>query len=214
MLKKCTLIAVFLLLTSSVFAYEQGAMLLSPRIGFGINNTKIDDYDFPGVDRKLSMAWNIGLDFNYFFMDNLSFLTGLLYESENISYKGSMPGIPEIGFPATTVEADMDFSFITIPIGIRYFFSEYFLVGGGLYFGLSFNPTATVKIPGWGVNQSGDLEGVKNDFGLFVDLGGIYKLSEQGALSAYIRFKQGLKEIGGDTKTQTITLNFAYSFKF
>ena len=201
MLKKCTLIAVFLLFTSSVFAFEQGSMLLSPRIGFGINNTKIDE---SGIDNELSMAWNIGLDFNYFFMDNFSFLAGLLYESETISYKESDPDIGEI-------KSDLNFSYITIPIGIRYFFAEHFLVGGGLYY--AFSNDASISGSLGGMRMSIDIDS-ENDFGLFIDLGAIYKLSEQGALSAYIRFKQGLKEVAPDTRTQNITLNFAYSFKF
>ena len=206
MLKKYLFVIVLLFFSSTLFAYEEGEAILYFNGGFGFSMGDDVYYD---ATPEVMAAWNLGIGFEYFFLKetearfpiNLSFTTGLLYEKQPLSYKDKDYGS----------KTNFNFTYITIPMGIRILFSEFFFIGSGLYYAKTLGHDVTINSV-----YMGKLIDVKDDFGLYGDFGLDFKLSDSGSLLLYFRSKMGLveKQKGSKLKTTAGTLNIACGIRF
>jgi len=208
MLKKSLFVIVLLFFSSTLFANEENEekdKVFYLKAGYGVsfgNNVYEDAMPQPIA------VWNLGLAFEYYPIKELtssipldiSFNAELLYEKQPISYKTDYD-----------VKMNFNFTYITIPVGLRIIFSDFFLIGSGLYYAKTLKSNSTLdSVP------VGPLVDVKDDIGLFVDLGLKFNMFETNSLMLYIRPKLGFVELEkyNKVKTQAITFNAAYGFKF
>ena len=205
MLKKSIYIAILLLLSSPLLAYEKGDKIFYLKGGYGFS---IGDDIYKDATPNPIAAWNAGLAFEYFFVNspqnyfpiNISFISELLYEKQPVSYRVQYND-----------KLNYNFSYVTIPIGVGIIFSEFFLINSGLYYAKKYKSYVTLDSM-----SIGKLDNAKDDIGLFGDFGLNFKISELSNLVLYIRSKVGLVELqkNSDLHAYAITINAAYGFKF
>ena len=199
-MKKYLLTLIFLLISSAIFANEKGDMFLAPKAGIGFS---IPPEIYLNANSDWATVLNIGIAFDYFFIDKFAFTTELLYEYQPMHYNYTF-------FNATHI---FNFNYITIPMGVRYYW-KYVLAGTGLYYGIKLKNKEALREEGT-TNTIGSLDD-KNDIGIFFDFGLNLKLFETNNLSIYARYKYGFLELIEEypLRTNTLTFNIAYGFKF
>ena len=207
MIKKCFFLTIFLLFASTLFAYEKGGVFFCLKGGIGASfPVSYNNYKkTPGRMPEIALVWNTGVSLEYSFKDNIIFNAELLYEYQPLFYKDRRANITYI----------YDFSYITIPAGIRFIFAERFLVGAGLHYSFKINSAHSAKSRNVKISLE-PLPNEQNDIGIFVDIGLNFKLSETNNLSAYFRVKHGFIDVIKDTKiiANAATINAAYNFMF
>lgn len=224
MKKTFLFMTVLLCLSSSLFAYAPGNKLLYGGFGFGLSSADSDalsgrDFGlFKDSDPELyknsecdpAFAYSAGAAFDYFFMKNLAVTTGLSYDSTPVRISYDKNTAPD------NVEYTYNLAFLTVPVGVHYFIEDMLIVGGGFYFAKDVSNDAKIEE---GYERDSMHLRINNDFGLFLDLGGNFKVTEEGSIIAFIRYKHGLSEVYDDTdiisdiKVRTITLNLAYGIR-
>jgi hypothetical protein len=158
------------------------------------------------------LAYNIGVMYDYFVFDRFSVTFGLSYDSNPVSYK----------YPKRTaandLEIDIKFAFITIPVGVHYYFFDHLLVGGGMYLGIPVRDDFEMK---YGSAKASDELTTNNDFGMFFDLGYNFDITEQHNILLSMRYKHGFSKVYSDDdmitniKLSTLyILQLAYGYKF
>lgn len=236
MLKKSGLVLVLLFFSTSLFAFSQGEKYLYPLIGAGFSSSSsealkgrelgyviyasADGTEFKDPESEASFAWSMGVMFDYFFSDNMSFTAGITYDSSPA----------EIKYPANTApDGDLvitaSYKFLTIPVGLHYVINNFLLIGGGFYYANVMDDKVVIKDDA----DSFTYPNVKsnNDAGIFIDAGLTFDMSEESNILIFARYKHGMSEVNdgalvapsGETivdevKMQTLTINAAYGIKF
>ena len=225
-MNKFLLITILLLLSSpSLFAFNQGEAIFYPTAGIGGSTASLEaasgeelglyvDGDptlWNNAKSEWRLAWNLGVAFDYFLNNNLALTSGLLYESRPF----------RVVYHKNTAEHDIvldgNFTFFTIPLGLKYY-TNVFYFGGGLYYSILLSNETETK---YGSNTSkDDLEEAKDDFGVFADIGLNFNMSGDNNLLIFARYQQGLvkvyteEDIITDIKLRAVTLNISYGIKF
>lgn len=222
-MKKYFFLFIFLLLCNSLFAMSTGDKIVYPSFGIGfsggnfkaINGQDLgllisgDSTMYKNPSPELSFAYNLGFGFDYFMTDKVALSAGIYYENRPCLV------VYEKNTAANDFEVEFDFSFLTIPIGLRYYFEMLFL-GGGLYYGKLLSDDATVKAD---YTVDVQLEDTHDDIGFFLDFGFSHQLSETGSIIIFARYKRGLtyvydaEDIVTDLKIIDLTINFGYGIR-
>jgi opacity protein-like surface antigen len=223
--KRYVLCGVFFFLAMSIAAQKAGEKIIFLGFGFGSSFSGADAISgsdlgtmmnppsstyWNNADSETSFAYNIGAMFDYFPIDKLALTVGLYYEHTPVKYT----------YPKRTLSYDFEFtgnfSFLTIPAGVHYFFTDWFFLGGGLYFGLPVNDDVEIELG----PASGSLElQTNNDIGLFLDIGGNFAVTENGSVLVSLRYKYGLTKVYDkydmitNIKMRTFMINVAYGIK-
>lgn len=164
---------------------------------------KDDEYGYPVV-------WGLGVMADYFVTDRIAVTTGISLDSSE--FRTEYP--PNTAYGSISIKAD--FSFMTIPAGIHYYFEKFLVAGGGFYFAKLLSDEGTVQVGD--VSVGGSL-GAKDDFGIFIDLGFNCKLNSGNSVVVFARYKRGLlkiydeDDIVTDISLRTLTLNVAYGIR-
>lgn len=163
---------------------------------------------FRDGESEVQTAWNIGIGADYFFNQTLSLTAGLYYDSKPLKFV----------YPRNTALNDLVFeanaAFITVPMGLRVHLNGFFF-GGGLYAGFLVNDDVDIKA-GDVTIATGELDG-NSEFGLFVDVGVDFSVSEKGSILVFVRYEHGLsyyynkEDIITDIKTRSLQLNVGYA---
>ena len=161
---------------------------------------------FNDAEAEADSAVNFGGDFIYF-ISNVALTTGLMYERKDFI----------ITYPKNTASTDLKYEisskFLTVPLGLRYYF-EIFYLGGGIYYGRALDDadvTATAV-----TTAEFELE-IDDDFGIFFDFGANYLFTETIGIDVYLRYEHGISEIYSendlitDIKTRTLFINVGVS---
>lgn len=222
------IVLVFSFVSVSAYAHEVGTTYINISGGLGISSASYEAWtgetvglelgDPPDVtlvddaETRPGGAVNFGADFNYFLAENLSLLGGLYYDYR--SFKTVYPK----NTSTDDLEISFDFSFLTIPVGFRYY-ADILLLGGGLYYGILLTADGEAKAGSTTLSE-GELEDTNDDVGIFLDLGLRFDVSETGGFITYLRYKHGLVNVFDeedvivtDIKLVDLTLNFGYSMK-
>ena len=214
MLKKCLFIITLLLFSSTLFASERESMFVAGNtfVSFGAGaGLSFPPNVFHDATSKDEVVWNVGISLEHFLADKVSFTAELFYETLAMSYR----------YKHADTILTYDFGYITIPIGIRYVFSNSIFVGAGLYYGVRVRSDHYVTESGHKehiilLNDQGNTAKERNDIGLFTDIGYNFTLSESSKLSLYLRSKSGVIELAEDhgILARAGTFNAAFSFMF
>ncbi len=163
---------------------------------------------FNNGESEVQAAWNIGIGAGYYFNETLSLITGLYYDSKPLKFV----------YPRNTALNDLVFevnaAFITVPVGLRVHLNAFFF-GGGLYAGFLVNDDVDIKA-GDVTIATGELDG-NSEFGLFVDVGVDFSVSEKGSILVFARYEHGLsyyynkEDIVTDIKTRSLQFNVGYA---
>ena len=212
----------FLFFACNVYAFEQGTNIINLSGGLGISTGSADVYSgatvgeaiagdpslFSNAEPRAELAVNFGADINYFLTNNLAFLFGFYYDKTPF----------KTVYPKNTASEDLEtiinFTFFTIPVGIRYY-SDLFFFGAGFYYGILLNDDAEVKYGSTSADV--ELQDTHNNFGIFADLG---LSGGVNSFFGFIRYKRGLVNVYTDedmitnVKLIDITLNVGYCFQF
>lgn len=162
---------------------------------------KNDEYAYP-------VLWGAGVMVDYFISGNLAFTCGLSYDHSEFRTEYLLNG--PYGEDLTL---RVDFNFLTVPVGVHYYFSEYFLAGGGLYLGRLISDDFYVN------DESGGSIGGHDDIGIFLDMGLNFNITDSNSIMAFVRYKHGLvkvydeEDIVTDIKLRTVTVNLAMGFR-
>jgi hypothetical protein len=222
------LIVTIAICISSLNAQKAGDKILFAGFGFGVstadfeyivgsdvgyymfgNSTLFNDIE---ESDEGDLAYSIGVMYDYFVFDKFSVTVGLSYDNNPLSYK----------YPKRTasndLEINMKFAFITIPLGVHYYFFEHLLFGGGLYLGIPVRDDFEVK---YGYSKASDELPTDNDIGMFFDLGYNFNINDQHNILLSMRYKHGLSKVYSDDdmitniKIRTLyILQVAYGYKF
>jgi hypothetical protein len=147
---------------------------------------------------------------DYFIIDRLAITIGLYYEHSPVKY--TYPKRSSI----YDLEITGDFSFLTIPAGVHYFFTGWFFAGGGFYFGSTLNEEFEIK---YGPISASDKFQTNNDLGMFFDVGGNFAITEKASILASLRYKHGLSKVYDrddiitNIKMRAFMINAAYGIK-
>ena len=223
---KLTLITIlFFACSSSLFALSPGDTILYPGLGLGVSTGNADTWSGHDVgfvnsningwkDAKTdyySIAFSFGTGFDYLITDSLAITTGLSFDylPYKIVWQKRDPLVSDI-------KLDIEFAYITIPIGIRYYFS-YFIVGGGIYY--AFNIMSDIKLKEPMGDEKHNLD-AGNVFGFFIDLGLNFNVLEKNNFLVFVKYRQDLNAAYDDTgfhvtkiEMKALTLNLAYGIK-
>jgi hypothetical protein len=222
--KKVVLGGVFFFMALALCAQKAGDKIIFPGFGLGISSSDAEAWSgrdvgdavlsdptlFNDADSENSFAYSIGVMFDYFIIDKLALTAGLYYECLPVKYT----------YPKRSAAYDLEFSgeliSLTIPAGAHYFFTDWFFLGGGLYFGLPVSDDVETK---FGPNSASSELQTNNDIGLFLDIGCNFAITESGSILASLRYKYGLTKVYDeddiitDIKMRTFMVNLAYGIK-
>ena len=195
LMKKITLLVLFLLAGFTSMAQVEIGLMVSPTIS-SPRFIAEDKYNFKNEGSKLGMG--VGVIADYFFARNYAFSTGLIYRSEGgeISYRTVRE---ENGSTVTTQgQDDNSIQYIELPLSLKLFTNEvtpgtilYFQVGGSLNTKVAANVNNEKVISG---------EKVMKRFSIFeadAILGGgaEFQMGESTKLFAGITYHRGLSNI-------------------
>jgi len=223
MIKKILFSTVAILVSaSSVFAYTQGNIVVSPEVGIGLAFAQISKSykDEDGDDPKwktdgVGLNWSVGVNCNYFLMDSLSLMGGVSLDSSYVDVKN-----------VEKVKVETTMYRIIVPVGAHYHYNlspVQIVLGGGLYLG---TPPLYDKYKVKQEEETGNLKRTV-DLGLFVDAGVSFETTKTSNLFGFLRFKSDL--IGSDIKVKpedknkyeklwamrnmSVSLNVSYGFQ-
>ena len=180
--------------------YDKGNIFFGGKYGMGFSGYKYDHIvskiwssgtgDVTILEQRsaFAMVYSFGLDFGYFFRDNIAFVAELNLELSMYDYS----------YVWTIVETEeydkyiIPF-YITTPVGIHYFFAETFFIGGGLYYASLLNSE----------------EHAESHLGIFVDAGIGRKLNNN-IMRVFLRYQHGFD----NAKTWTATGCISYGWLF
>ncbi|MDR3237176.1 MAG: outer membrane beta-barrel protein [Spirochaetia bacterium] len=208
-----------------MFAFSNGDMLITPGFGLGASSGTATVWSgadlsyyltngsnttwFKDGTTKYSFAWSIGCGFDYFFNDSVSLTTGLSYDS--VPFKV----VYEKNTFISDCEITFKLSYLTIPLGVHWY-PSIFMIGGGLYYGLTLSNDAKIKVGSSSENFSADTSSV---LGFFIDAGVNLDVAN-GNLLLFAKFRSDLTyaytedgDLVTDVKTRAFTINAAYGFK-
>lgn len=215
---------VLLCISSSLFAYSPGTKLLYGGFGFGLSSADSDalsgaefgllkDSDpelYKNSECEPAFTYSAGAALDYFFMKDFAVTAGLSYDSTPVKISYDKNTAPD------DVEYTYNLAFLTVPVGVHYFIEDMLLVGGGFYFAKDVSNDARSKE---GYERDSMHLRVNNDFGIFLDLGGNFKVTDKGSILAFIRYKHGLVDVYDETdiisdiQMRALTLNVAYGIR-
>ena len=187
---KCFLIVFLLFVTSiTAYAFNEGNKYWVNRVSVGtasynyfversylVNNNWVYETEKKDGD---CFVFGGGLGVNYFFIDNFAF----------------------------TIELNMelnhgDLKHLSIPMGVNYFFGQYFFVGGGLYYGGS---------ESWRYSHSDARKTSGFHLGILVDGGLAFELAGRNMLRIFGRYNYGFEDV---IEPRILSLNVAVGFFF
>ena len=192
LMKKITLLVLFLLAGFTSMAQVEIGLMVSPTIS-SPRFIAEDKYNFKNEGGKLGLG--VGVIADYFFAQNYAFSTGLIYRSEGgeLSYRST----DESGNPIRPQD-DNSIQYIELPVTLKLFTNEvtpgtilYFQVGGSLNTKVSANVNNEKVING---------EKVMKRFSIFeadATLGGgaEFQMGESTKIFAGITYHRGLSNI-------------------
>ena len=161
---------------------------------------------------EAELAYNVGAMLDIFVMDKFAITFGLSYDYNPVSYKYPKRIAPN------DLEINMQFAFLTVSAGTHYYFFDHLVVGGGLYLGI---PVSKRFETSYDIASASDNLPLKNDIGLFLDLGYNFNIGDHHNILLSMRFKNGFTKIYTDTDIITnikmatfYILQVAYGYKF
>ena len=224
--KRCFQSIFMLCMCLPLFAFTPGEVKIYPYAGGGISLN--DSKDMGGDDlgnllygdptmfgasaHRPLLAYSLGGMVDYFLTESIAISTGLSYDylPSKIVYEGmTAPNDYDM-------EITIDFEYITVPAVIRYFFDEFFLIGGGLYYGFVLSDDIEVK---YGPDKEKSGLDSRDDLGFFVDMGLNFNVSENGSIITILRYKRGLRyvyseeDVVTDIRISSLELNIGYGFR-
>jgi hypothetical protein len=203
---------------------KAGIFQLGYQAGVGINGgsaktvsgsdlgyyTTGDENAFKDSKVEAGVAYNTGVNANYFVFNNLSIMTGLLYESKSLDVK----------YPKNTSNYDFEaafvFNFITIPIGLRYYFTDWFFLGAGFYYAM---PAGKAEREYKSSDKEKKSVSAESDYGFLVDLGFSFKITDKINLEFVTRYERGLAlvykkdDIVTDVKLTSLFFNAGVTYR-
>lgn len=222
-MKRYFMVFLFLLFCNSLFALSAGNKIVYPSFGLGFSGGQVKAIDgqemgilvggdstlYKNPSTELSFAYNLGVGLDYFMTNKLALSAGLYYENRPCLI------VYEKNTANNDLEIEFDFSFLTIPIGLRYY-CEMVFFGGGLYYGKLLSDDATMKADN---TVDVQLDDTHDDIGFFIDFGFSHELSETANIIIFARYKRGLtyvyddEDIVTDLKLVDLTINFGYGIR-
>ena len=234
MLKKITLSLCFLLASaSSLFALTPGSFVLYPQAGLGASGARtkvwsgdlysdmstylydgtIGHHLYKDAELKLGFSWSIGCGIDYAFTSSLALTSGLFIDKNSFEILYEAQYSPS--YIAGDVKYKLDFVYLTIPVGLR-FYKSIFMAGGGLYLGAPLSGKGTEKFGGHSEKMNLDASA---NIGLFIDAGLNFNTSDTNNLLIFLRLKNDLtnayKEDGDiitNVRNTSFHLTAAYGF--
>jgi len=251
MIKKVLIILSFVFISSSVFAFEPGTFFLYPYFAMGdsdcsysaLSGSDFRNYlvsqgnSYAGLQNSESSGfdwfWSVGAECDYFLSDSTSFIFGLSVEktSNTIVYKY------KFSFSDPNPRYDVEFKFNSVslaaPAGLRYYFWDILVLGGGLYLGAPISSKLTVtNKPFFSLTDPETSETVKLGFlprvGFFIDIGLFYELFDpfgvleihkiRNNITVFFRYRKDLTpaykktDVISDVKGRAIICMVSYGF--
>jgi len=224
MLKKIILLICFLFASVSfLFALDEGSFILYPEVGLGVSGGFATVWNPEGASRFLGsnttlfkkpqmepgLSWSIGCGADYAFTDWLGITSGLFIDKT--AYRALYK---KTGTGKNDLEIDIDFIYLTIPVGLH-FYRDIFMIGGGFYFGAPLFCSSSVKFD---ATKETNLNS-RATIGLFIDAGLNFYRTDANNLMVFLRFKNDLTyaykedDIVTNIKTFSLNLTAAYGFK-
>jgi hypothetical protein len=214
-MKKTILTLTLTLLISIQLFSQNDNKKLRLGINVGINtfdlkqNNVFDRYD--GL-----IGYNFGISAEYLINEKLSLLSGINYDRKNMIWKNVSSVDPNFG--SFSAEDKMKFSYINIPISVRYYIGKkntFFVNTGGFYnYSLNIENETTVKETGEDITLFEHENVIKKyDYGISLGIGFRFDLNDKNHFSLELRNELGLANISDfsnssltDLKTNTIKL--------
>lgn len=212
-MKRKVIVAVsaFCLLFAAAAHAENAAGQFSAEI-YGGAGVGAPTGSYPGASSNADTVFNFGALCGYTVIDNLALIGGVEYASKPMVLKYSLDSEKDT----------FKLHYYDFLLGARYFATDGFYFEGGLFYGLK---AGDQKAKWSGDSGSGeikisDIEGAENnnDFGFFLGLGYVAKISQHFALDFGCRLESGLVNVykNADTKIRTndIVLNAGAQYIF
>ncbi len=214
-MKKSFYLFIFIIFPGILFGYKTGDVLLSvygsSGATYSFNLTPGDNMSeviyknqgaFEDGEAGLEWAYGVHLEFSYFFNPSTSFVLGISYQMKRIfiEHKKKIDNIalgspfPPVSIPVNDLSITLKAEFIYSYLIVRNYFSDYFFMGVGFYYGFAIDEFDAKFEIGSNTNE-GDIpeEATNDDIGFIFELGSTVPFSKAIGLNIIGRLEWGLK---------------------
>ena len=201
-----------ILLITLIYLFFINLSFSQKKIEYGIN-ASINLSNIRGNEQadlnKPDYGYLIGGTFEYYFKRKISIKTGIDFEIKN-TFNESINLFDSYGYIIGNLKVKRKFSYLTLPILLKYKFSNSFFINGGTYFSFLLKSNLEV-IDYYSVDDKFRMK--KIDTGLSLGIGKRIKLNEKNNLDVELRSNFGLFNISsveipnnGSIKTNSLNL--------
>ena len=203
-MKKIILAAALFFMSAPLYAYfyfEPGDIVIYPSVSAKLYGYTFDKNTDVEIDQRGGASWSAGVLLDLFLSDALSFTTGMYYDKASEEYKVYSSGNRKL---------KAEFTFLTVPVGLHYYFYDFHFIGAGCYYGKMRNKNFTDSSNSFTLVDS---EHSKNDIGVWVQLGYAVEISDYINMLLYAGGKRSLVSVY-ENNTSLITNLKMYEISF
>ena len=224
---KLTLLSILLVFSINVSSQDSDQRTYKFGINLGANLFELNQNDiFEQYNGRLN--YSLGFTFEYNIDSNLSLLSGINFDNKSTVWEFTVSSTSNGGFGSFTVEDKIKFSYINVPVYLRYHIGKSKNIG--LNFGGYYNHTLNVENEAKiiesesPINEVGDefttqpAENIigNDDFGMLFGLSYQFSVNDKNHFSLELRNEFGLANISQITafnKVQTNTLKLILNWQ-